>query len=115
MARFFGNGYTIEQEIVSTLLRENPSIPKNEIEEPGAGLVVVVLKIHDKRRINLWRLARDLVQVSGPAIELAVVSAPFKGEQAWETVKLGHLRELVQGFYDMGAQLRLEQTLRAHA
>ncbi|MFF1908638.1 hypothetical protein [Kitasatospora sp. NPDC058218] len=115
MAKFFGNGYTIEPEIVSTLLRENPSIPESEIEENGGGLVAIVLKIHDKRRINLWRLARDLVRVSGTGIELAVISAPLKGEQAWQVVKLGHLRELAQGLYDMKVQLRLEQTLRVHA
>ncbi|MFJ9771802.1 hypothetical protein ACIRVF_11195 [Kitasatospora sp. NPDC101157] len=115
MGKFSGSGYVIQPEIVSALLANNPSISEKEIEENGGGLVVVVLKIHDRRRINLRQLARDLIRMAGTGIELAVISAPLSGGPTWSIVKLDQLRELAQGLYDMKQQLRLEQTLRARA
>lgn len=110
---FTRNGYSIKPEIVHDLLKKTPEISERDIRSAGGGLVALVLRVKDKRRINLRALSRDLGATDSSALRVVAVSMPArKGQAHWAVLSLSALRELAEELSFTRQQLVLESTLR---
>ncbi|MFF4557183.1 hypothetical protein [Streptomyces sp. NPDC001422] len=110
---FTRHGYSIKPEIIDVLLKKTPQISEGDIRSAGGGLVALVLRVKDKRRINLRSLSRDLGSNDSSALRVVAVSMPARQGQAhWAVLPLTRLRELTEDLALTRQQLVLESSLR---
>jgi hypothetical protein len=106
-------GYSLQREIVDVLLDENPQLSANQIRQAGGGVVALVLRVENAKRMRVYRLAKELKFHSRHcAAQVVAVSMPAEGGSAWEVLPLSHLKGLAEEAVSLKDQLKLEAALR---
>lgn len=106
-------GYILEREICDFLVSRNQNISADQISEAGGGIVVLVLSVRNPRRMNVYRLSKDLrFQARHSSAQVVAVTMPTQEGPAWEVVPLPYLQSLADEAVMTKDMHRLEAALR---